>query len=183
MGIEFDQTTWRMVFCADPSLMNVTVYPHEDALFTVVQPDSAELKCTNTPDGMIPQMVTQYAGVKGIWPAADSERINKTMLQEGDGQANIYTVAGDKKMYIASCYMTSRETADATGRCWMFVEDASHTLKSTLMVHYYTIAGQQSGPRQFVPAIEADPTDIIVIASSHDNVLARGIIDGWLEDA
>lgn len=203
MALEDDQTIWRTVFCKDPSLFSTTTYPNAGTEHTVVQSDPTKLQCTttpsaitaqkviqsdasllkmtNTPDGSTVQPINLEFGIKGVWPPEGSTRLNETGNVTGVAVDTFYTVPANRKLYIASSLLVSRESADVSSRLIAYVTQADDTLRYFFNWHYYDKAGQLATPTQHVPALEAVATDKVKIESLHANIDGRVFIYGWLE--
>ena len=204
MGAVDNQINWRKVFQNAPGDLKVTATPDgiteqpvkqaiASKLRVMTTPDgltsqsvwqatAASLKCTNTPDGITAQPVSQVSGVHGIWPASNSLRRSKTGSALGVATTTIYTVPADKKLFITSSLLASRLSADAATYCLLFVENAAGSPLFYLNWHYYDVAGHQTIPTQYSPALEAVATDIVKVQSMHANIDCRGFFNGWLED-
>lgn len=205
MSVEDDMTKWRTAFCADPTRFNVTTYPNTGTEHTVVQSDKTKLRCTitpdsttamkvvnaapadlkvlNTPDGETVQPVSQGAAIQGIWPAPGSVRIKQSHYVVGVARTVIYTVPGDKRLFISNSQLASGESADADSLIRLQVETGASEFRYYLQIQYYMIAGQQVSGEHHLPALEAAPTWQVVIEGYHANIKGRGKFEGWLEDA
>lgn len=183
MAIMDDQLKWRRVFSPEPDDFLVENSPDGSSEQPVVQTDAALLKCTNTPDGTNPQMVTQYTGVKGIWPVANAVLVNASAFQGGVGAAIIYTVPANKKLYLGSLSLAARENADADSYVVIAVRNAEDVYQFNLVVIYFVIAGQLAIPQSYTPAIAVEAGFDVYVSSAHANINGRGTIHGWLEDA
>ncbi|HDZ38744.1 MAG TPA: hypothetical protein ENH62_10720 [Marinobacter sp.] len=178
-----DQTAEQPVRQFEAARLKCTNTPDGITEQPVTQATPASLKCTNTPDGTTAQPVSQVSGVHGIWPAPNSLRISKTGSALGVAIRTIYTVPANKKLFISSGLLASRLSADAATYCLLFVENAAGAPLFYLNWHYYDVAGHQTIPTQYSPALEAVATDIVKAQSLHANLDCRGFFDGWLEDA
>ncbi len=177
-----DGITEQPVTQATASKLKVTTTPDQTAEQPVRQFEAARLLCTNTPDGTTAQPVSQVSGVHGIWPASNSLRRSKTGSALGVAITTIYTVPANKKLFISSSLLSSRLSADAATFCLLFVENAAGAPLFYLNWHYYDVAGHQTIPTQYSPALEAVATDIVKVQSLHANIDCRGFFNGWLED-
>lgn len=161
MGIEYDQTTWRMVFSAEPT----------------------DLQNQNTPSAEAIHTIVQHSEVRGIWPSYSAERINKSDFQAGVGINIVYTVPANKKLYIGSASLSGYESADGTSNCRLGLRSELDAWRAWLVYIYFTKAGQMTVPMKFAPALEALAGWDVFVESSFANIGCRGQIHGWLEDA
>ncbi len=182
MAVEDDQTKWRTVFCKDPSLLLMTSYPDADTPHLVVQPDPADFKCTNTPDGVTKQPVQQVDRIQGIWPIQEAARVHASNFQAGVGITVIYTVPANKALYISSSSLAGYETANATSNCRMGIRTGGAAWRAWLVYIYFAVIGQMVVPMRYSPAIEAEAGWEVFVESSNAAIGCRGQIYGWLED-
>lgn len=127
--------------------------------------------------------VQPVSGIRGVWPAIDSLRINEAAFKSGDGIVVIYTVPANKILFIASSMLTSLETAAATSNCRIGVRDASDVNKYFMQYHYYTSVGQLTTSLNNSPALEALAGYDVFVEVGRPELQARGLFWGWLEDA
>jgi len=134
------------------------------------------------PDQIRWRGVQPVAGIRGVWPAIDAERVNESGYTSNANTTIIYTVPASKKLFIDGDLMTSLLTAVATVSGKMGVRDAGDVLVYWMQYHYYAAAGQTTVAMPHVPAIEAEAGYDVFVTSGHANMSVRGTIFGWLED-
>lgn len=126
--------------------------------------------------------VQPIAGIQGIWPAENATRINKTEVQSGTGTKILYTVTANKKLFISSMNLTSRNEVDQQCNFMVSVRNDEDVLQYRIMLQYYQIAGQLTIPMTFRPALEAQAGWDVVIEVDTDNLVGRALMFGWEED-
>jgi len=149
----------------------------------VVQDTAADLNCTNTPDGTTAQPVIQKAGVRGIWPAANAERVNLRGVKDGVGSIFVYTVPANKKLFIAGMNYNTRNNIAQITKMQLHVLDAGDNFKYDICCHLYAIAGHQNTPSTFIPALEVDAGWYIIFTNDNANTYTWLNLFCWLEDA
>lgn len=127
--------------------------------------------------------VQPVEGISGIWPSRNATRINKYKNQSGLGTEVVYEVPEAKKMFISSAGLFTRLANAGSVGGMLYVKDAEGTTKLVIAYHIYDIAGHQSTPMNFIPALEAEAGWEIFVGSEHADMDVYGIISGWLEDA
>lgn len=121
-------------------------------------------------------------GIRGIWPAVDSVRVNATGAQADTGTTIVYTVGANKRLFISSMFMVSRNVVVQTVGMMAFVRNVGDVEVARLCSNYFVIIGQQTSPMQFIPAVEAEAGYDVCVSSDKDDSAVRLIIGGWLED-
>jgi len=182
MGVQDDMTKWRTIFCYDPTYLHATTYPFDGAEHTVVQPDETKLLCTTTPDADVSQPVCEGSGMRGIWPAPNSTRVQGNGIQTGSGATVFYTVPANKKLYIHNAQLTMYTTADANVYGRMMVQDDSDVAQYRIMQLYQILIGSTSLSESYSPALEALAGWDVYMYATNAEVNVRGLIHGWLED-
>lgn len=127
--------------------------------------------------------VRPVSGIRGVWPARNSQRAITGGYQAGVGVTIIYTVPVGKLLFIASAYASSRNSAAAVAAGFSFVRNAADVYAYPLLYHYYTVAGQLSDSASFLPALEVPAGYDVVVQVTAAGIDARCNIFGWLEDA
>jgi len=118
-----------------------------------------------------------------VWPAIDAVRVEAWKSAVGVAIETIYTVPANKKLFIASCFISSRLSANAACYGQVIVTDSGAVVKVYPYIHEYEIAGQMATGMYYMPALEAEAGWLVKVKSSHADLIATGIIHGWLEDA
>ena len=127
--------------------------------------------------------VRPVAGIGGVWPAIGAERVNEHGTQLEGGTAVVYTVPGDKKFFLSSAILASRQNADADARVNALVRDAGDVTKFYLGAHVFTKAGQLSTSYNFFPALEIPAGYDVCVYCQLATQYGWYDIFGWLEDA
>lgn len=122
-------------------------------------------------------------GIRGIWPAIDSVRVNVADDKTGTGVSILYTVPANKILFIASGFLTSRLAVDRTARSAMFIRDDNDVDKFPILYNIFDIAGQTTIPVQYKPALQIIQGWDVYLYNSAPEVDCRGAIFGWLEGA
>jgi len=121
---------------------------------------------------------------RGIIPnPIDAGRINLDAIAVGVQTTVIYTVPAGKILFISSCLLSSRESANASSLVYVVVRNIADTEQYTPLLHYYDLAGHQTTTSIHLPALELPAGWDIAVISGHANIDGRGGIRGWLEDA
>lgn len=135
------------------------------------------------PNQVLWRGVQPVSGIRGVWPAIDSERARGVEQALGASIATLYTVPAGKKLFIASSQLSSRESVAAASACFLDVANDSAVFQYYLDYHMYDIAGQLVTFRSYSPAEEALAGWVVRVYSDHANIDATGIFNGWLEGA
>ncbi len=127
--------------------------------------------------------VRPVEGIRGIWPARDSLRLNIVAQVSGVDTLTIYTVPAGKIGFISAVDVTSRLSSVAQTYLRVFVLDDEAALAYRVMFHYYDAIGQQTTPHQYSPALEGAAGYVWKIFTAHADLDATVVIHGWEEDA
>lgn len=127
--------------------------------------------------------VQPVSGIRGIWPAIDSDRINKAGYRTTAGTTIIYTVPAGKRLFVPNVTMTTRHTAAGTAYPNVIVRNVADVTEIEVIHHYYTVAGQDTTTQSFQPALEAEAGWDVCLRIHTANTVARAYFFGWLEDA
>jgi len=122
-------------------------------------------------------------GIRGLWPAIDSERVNATAAQSGAGTTIVYTVPANKILFIASMFMVSRNAIVQQCGMHAFIRNVADAEVARLCSNYFETAGQQTSPMQYFPAQEAAAGFDVCVLGDKASSAVRLIFGGWLEDA
>ncbi|MBA7494511.1 hypothetical protein ES702_05087 [subsurface metagenome] len=126
--------------------------------------------------------VRPVEGIRGVWPERNATRIQEAGARTSSGGENFYTVPANKKLFISSLVLTSKLTLAAEVYSTMSVLNAVDVTQYTILRQIYTIAGQQTLPLSFMPALEVLAGWKVRIYSSSDNLFVFVYIFGWIED-
>ncbi len=135
------------------------------------------------PDQVLWRGVRPVEGIRGVWPARNSPRIAKTGSQGGGGITLVYTVPTGKLLFISTCFLTSRLSADGAHWGALRIRDDEDAELVVLIFHWYNIAGQLATQVPYLPAYEVPAGYDVYVESSHGNLGCYGVFNGWLEDA
>ncbi|MCK4794556.1 MAG: hypothetical protein KAV87_63085 [Desulfobacteraceae bacterium] len=127
--------------------------------------------------------VQPVSGIRGIWPAIDSVRVQASEWKAGLGYQLIYTVPAGKRLFVSTAGMASLCSGTGAFSCRLQVRDVADALKYYMFYHYYGIPGQFTSFINFAPAVEAEAGWDVVVYCNNAVISARGLIFGWLEDA
>ncbi len=121
-------------------------------------------------------------GIRGIWPERDAVRVNEEATANGVDTVTIYQVPASKRLFISNLCFSSRMAIDGSAAPRVFINTALGVLQYRIVYHYYDIAGHQMSPCHYVPALEVEPTDKVLLYNNHASCYATGVLHGWLED-
>lgn len=128
------------------------------------------------------QGVRPIYGIRGVWPAIDSLRIDKSGSQNGEGTKVIYSVPAGKKLFVSSAFLSTRVSAAATIYCNLMARDEADDIMFYLYQHKFDLAGQQASGMYFLPALELLEQWDISVYNNHADLDSFGLFHGWLED-
>lgn len=126
--------------------------------------------------------VRPVAGIRGVWPDVDAERIDKVGGQNGLGTTILYTVPAGKKLFISSAFISSTLSSSLEAHTNFFVRDAAQATKFYFYQLKYKYQGQQASGMSYTPALEALEDWEVCLYGSNAAIKATGIFHGWLED-
>lgn len=127
--------------------------------------------------------VRPVQGISGIWPARNAVRVYASEYLTGALIKTVYEVPADKKLFISSCWLSTRNAAAASYYALLTVYNTVPASIAELISHYYDSIGQQVTALSFFPAIEAAAGFKVRAYSSDANLDVGCSIFGWLEDA
>ncbi|KKL15112.1 hypothetical protein LCGC14_2508880 [marine sediment metagenome] len=127
--------------------------------------------------------VRPIAGIRGVWPAIDSTRVNKQAIQTGSGNSIVYTVPSGKILFISGCGLSTSLSSSAGVVAYCATRDDGDTTVDYLMFHQMEIAGQIATFQRYSPAIELLADWDMFVLTNGANIITRALIFGWLEDA
>ena len=127
--------------------------------------------------------VQPVEGIRGVWPARDSVRINKEATQAGIGNSIIYTVPADKIFFMTLSGIAAFNSAGAGNEGGVGVRNVTDVHQFYTCFHYFEVQGQASHSHNYFPAIEVPAGYDVYVVSNHANITALGSAFGWLEDA
>jgi len=127
--------------------------------------------------------VRPVSGIRGIWPAIDSVRVNKNVTRSTSGLSIIYNVPANKKLFIAAASLFTMNQIIQSTYSYMHVRNAAHTTEYMMMIHYHEIVHNFNTHFQFSPALEAEADWDVLIVNNNNDVKTRGFMFGWIEDA
>ena len=135
------------------------------------------------PNQVLWRGVQPVAGIRGVWPARNSLRVNERASQEGIGSVIVYTVPSGKILFVSSLFCASRLAVDGSEYAIFAIRDTSDVTQIVLVYHYYDLKDQLVSSSQFTPALEALAGWDVYLESFDANLDVIGGFFGWLEDA
>ena len=135
------------------------------------------------PNQVVWRGVQPVAGIRGIWPAIDSARINLGGYVPASTLLNLYTVPAGKTLFIFSAYLTTKLGSTTNTYAWILTRDAAAAAYVYLITQYYHVSGNQTNAIHFKPAIELPEGYDVILQTGAGTLEARGGVFGWLEDA
>ncbi len=135
------------------------------------------------PDQVLWRGVRPVDGIRGVWPARNSTRINKSGRQTTGNVLVLYVVPAGKKLFIASSILSCWSDTTSNVRGSLEVTDTALAVLYDIAYILFTDPGMFAVTQQFSPALEAAATDEVRINPSSAGVETFGAIFGWLEDA
>lgn len=127
--------------------------------------------------------VRPVAGIRGVWPAIDAERVDITKGRSSEGTEIAYTVPANKKLFVASVFLSTAYSGAISAWVNVLLRDGDDDTVYYIYSLKYLTAGQQSNSMFFIPALEAEAGWDVVLYNSSDDLGATVIFHGWLEDA
>jgi len=127
--------------------------------------------------------VRPVSGIRGVWPARNSVRVNATGSLGAAGITIIYTVPVGKILFTSSVWLTSFRTIQRNDNAYLYVRNVADVEQYRMLQHGWAATGQQSSNLMFRPAVEASAGWDVCITISFDDGYVRAGIHGWLEDA
>lgn len=183
MGAVDNQINWRKVFQDDAADLKCTNTPDGVTSQPVHQGDASLLNVTSTPAANSIQEVRPAAGIKGIWAPEGSVRVNEAVQSIGEGGAGVYTVPANKILFIATAGLTTSLSTDQVSVGGLQVRDEGDALAYSIMLSIFAKAGQAGIFSRFSPALEVEAGWDVFVSGSHADMVARALFFGWLEDA
>ncbi len=127
--------------------------------------------------------VQPVSGIRGIWPAIDSERMNLSHFLPATSTAILKTVAAGKLAFISSVSLTTKINTTSSSYAWVLVRDVVDATIITIITHYHRTPSQDSSMLPFRPAIEVPAGYDIFFQTGGGGIEARAGVYGWIEDA
>lgn len=127
--------------------------------------------------------VQPVSGIRGVWPARNSVRVNESCEVNAAGEVITYTVPAGKILFISTAQMSTRLSADGSYWSHMSVRNVLDVHQYSIFNLVYDIKGQQFGFGTFLPALEVEAGWDVYAASGNDLLDIRANVFGWLEDA
>lgn len=168
-----DQTKWVKVFQNLASDLKVEVAIAALAEVIVTQGTAANLRALVT-----------LAGLRGIIPnPITASRIDIGGAVAMNQTTVLYTVPANKKLYIASAWISVANTSAGYGTFHLHTRDVGNAIDIYLMRGYTTDETFNMWSNQYRPGLETFAGYDVCIHSSNDYARVYGGISGWLEDA
>lgn len=127
--------------------------------------------------------VQPVSGIRGIWPARNSLRINKTGTAVAVQSTVIYTVPANKILFISSLFMSVLNSPEQIVEFHAWVEDVDHGERIRLISTYLKDLSTDTSSMAYLPALEAEADWHVHFSCDKANAFGRLIFSGWLEDA
>jgi len=122
------------------------------------------------------------AGIRGVWPAIDSVRVNLSDYLNGGGTKLVYTVAANKRLFISSCGVATLNEAVQNVYSYVRVRNVADVKVYDFILHYHSAIGPFFSNQMLIPALEIEAGWDIIIVNSLGNYKTRAFLFGWLED-
>lgn len=122
------------------------------------------------------------AGIRGVWPAIDSERIHTHSVRVVSGSIIVYTVPAGKKAFISNYALSVTNKVIQSGYGYMYVRNGASVFQYEFMIQYHEIVGAYVTTESFIPALEMSAGWEVILIQSENDMLTRGYVKGWLED-
>jgi len=127
--------------------------------------------------------VQPVAGIRGIWPAIDSVRVNKDGYAAAGATTVIYTVPVGKIFFLASALLTSKFSGAISTYAWLMARTPGDADFLNIVTQYYYVDGQATNVIQHSPALEFAAGYDFVVRTGVGGPIGRAGIYGWIEDA
>lgn len=127
--------------------------------------------------------VRPVEGIRGVWPARNSTRINEEAEQAGEGNSIIYTVPVGKIFFMSVSGIAAFNSAGGGNTAGVGVRNDSDVHQFFVCFHYFSAQSEESDAHGYFPAIEVPAGYDVYVVSSAGNVTVLGQAFGWLEDA
>jgi len=127
--------------------------------------------------------VRPVAGIRGVWPAIDSVRVQASDSISGAIHKTVYTVPDGKILFLSSAGLSCLNSAGGGVYTGLGIRDADDTHVYYLLLHWFSAQSQHSGNHTFFPAVEVPADYDLYLISNGANIGSTGMGFGWLEDA
>lgn len=134
------------------------------------------------PNQVLWRGVQPVSGIQGIWPAIDSVRVNESASRGGAGDVIIYTVPANKKLFISTINLSSRNNVVQDSTHHVSVRNDSDVEQYKIVYHLHSIVTSFASNHSFLVALEASAGWDVVLTQTLDDTAARAFLFGWLED-
>jgi len=126
--------------------------------------------------------VQPVSGIRGIWPAIDSERVNEHGTKNGAGDVVIYEVPANKILFVSEIQhgvslMTDQETYSMSE-----ARSVAAGTEFLFSMQRFAKAGQLYCTSSYRPAKELTAGWEIIVTTGHDDLYTYFSFSGWLED-
>lgn len=121
-------------------------------------------------------------GIRGIWPARNSTRINMYASSSGTDVVLLYEIPAGKLLFLSSGFITTRHTAEAAEFGALQVRNAADAIQYSIISQRLYSVGQVTTPLSYYPALEVPAEWKVTIEGSSGAIEAFGAFFGWLED-
>ena len=122
-------------------------------------------------------------GIRGVWPARNSDRIAEEATQTGEGNSIVYTVPASKIFFMTSSALSCYNSAGGGNNTGVGIRNGDDEHQYYMVFHFFSAQSQHSGSRIFFPALEVPAGYDVYVVSSSGNIVAMASAAGWLEDA
>lgn len=127
--------------------------------------------------------VQPVAGIRGVWPAIDSVRVNSTVVQVDAGTTIAYTVPAGKILFLTEAVIAGVQAVVQAGLIDIHVRNVMDVLQYYVNVKYILVVDGFESRRNYFPALEVPAGFDVCITNNLDNITSFGFIYGWIEDA